>query len=54
MFGYDFAYLQIDVNPHILRMPNGTFSLDKTHINTRLREMTTQNGTSSKTERTSE
>ena len=29
----DFAHVQDDVNPHILRMLEGSFSLDAAHLN---------------------
>ena len=32
MPGWDFVDEQDDVNPHILRMLEGTFSIDKSHI----------------------
>ena len=32
MPGLDFAHVQENVNPHILRMLQGTFSLDTTHM----------------------
>ena len=32
MPGRDFAHVQVDVNPHILCMLEGTFSLDAAHL----------------------
>ena len=32
MHGRGFAHVQDDVNPYILRMPEGTFSLDVAHL----------------------
>ena len=39
MPGYDFAHVQDDMNPHILRMFDGTFSLDTAHIAMRKEHM---------------
>ena len=35
MCGLEFAHVQVDVNPHILRMLGGTFSLDVTKLKLR-------------------
>ena len=32
MPGWDFAHVQGDVNPYIMRMLEGTFSIDAAHI----------------------